>query len=117
MHELSIADAIVSVADRNARGRRVLAVEVAIGELRQVVPSALALGFQLCAEGTAVEGAELRVEQCRIRIVCRQCAEEGGAEPFPLRCDRCGSVDVDVVAGEELHVVALELEELQPVKI
>jgi len=49
--------------------------------------------------------------------VCRQCAEEGGAEPFPLRCDRCGSLDVDVVAGEELHVVALELEELEPVKI
>jgi hydrogenase nickel incorporation protein HypA/HybF len=114
MHELSIADAIVSIAARNARGRRVAVVEVAVGELRQVVPSALELAFELCATGTVVEGAELRLASVPIRLACRRCATESGADAFPLRCSRCGGVDVEVVAGEELQIEALELSRSRP---
>ena len=46
MHELSIAQAIVDVAARHAAGRRVERVQVRIGHLRQVVPSALAFSFR-----------------------------------------------------------------------
>ena len=111
MHELSIADAIVAVAARNARGRRVAVVEVSVGRLRQVVPSALEFAFELCAEGTPVEGAELRVEHVPVRLECGACAWAGGCDDFPLRCARCGRLDVEVVGGEELRVEALELEE------
>jgi hydrogenase nickel incorporation protein HypA/HybF len=111
MHELSIADAIVSIAARNAGGRRVAVVEVAVGELRQVVPGPLELAFELCAAGTAVEGAELRIASIPTRISCGQCALESRVEAFPLRCPLCGGLDVDVVAGQELQVEALELEE------
>lgn len=114
MHELSIADAIVSIAARNARGKRVALVEVEIGALRQVVPDALAFAFELCAKGTAVEGAELRIEDVPVQVACTQCDETSRAPDFPLRCARCGSLDVEVVAGEELSVEALELED-QPV--
>jgi Zn finger protein HypA/HybF involved in hydrogenase expression len=31
-------------------------------------------------------------------------------ESFPLQCGRCGRLDVELVAGEELLVDALELE-------
>jgi len=54
MHELAIAEAIVAIADRHARGRPVSRVEVAVGHLRQVVPSALEFAFGLVATGTAV---------------------------------------------------------------
>jgi hydrogenase nickel incorporation protein HypA/HybF len=111
MHELSIADAIVSIAARNAHGRRVALVEVAVGELRQVVPGALELAFEVCSAGTVVEGAELRLLGVPTRIVCGQCGLESRVDGFPLRCPACAGLDVDVVAGQELQVEALELEE------
>jgi hydrogenase nickel incorporation protein HypA/HybF len=111
MHELSIADAIVAVACEHAGGRRVALVEVRIGHLRQVVPGALELAFRLVAEGTVAEGAELVVEDVPARVACRACAAVGRVDGFPLVCPACGGLDVDVVAGEELHVEALELED------
>jgi hydrogenase nickel incorporation protein HypA/HybF len=109
MHELSMAQAVVAIAEEHAAGRRVELVEVKVGHLRQVVPSALELAFQLVAEGTVVEGAELAIEQVPVRVRCTDCAEESGAVGFPLGCSSCGGLDVEVVAGEELHVESLEL--------
>ena len=111
MHELSIAESVVRIAERNARGRRVLTVELRIGHLRQVVPDALEFAFALVAEGTLVEGAELRVDQVAAAGDCRTCGATTPLPEFPLSCRRCGGLDVDVTRGEELSVDSLELEE------
>src|SRR5688500_18266417 len=63
MHELSLASSIADIVHRHARGRRVTRVEVAVGHLRQAVPSALCFGFELVTLGTPLEGAELRVRE------------------------------------------------------
>ncbi len=111
MHELSIAESVVRVASRHARGRRVTRVAVKAGHLRQVVPSALEFAFELVAEGTAVEGAALEIEPVPAAGVCRDCGSESEQDGFPLRCERCGGLDLEVVRGEELLVDSLELEE------
>jgi hydrogenase nickel incorporation protein HypA/HybF len=111
MHELSIADAVAQVALRHANGRRVHRVEVKVGHLRQVVPSALEFAWQLVTDTTSLEGADLAIEEVPARGRCRGCWTETTMERFPLRCAVCGGLDVDIVAGEELLVDALELEE------
>ena len=111
MHELALAEAVVAVAEEHSRGRRVARVEVEAGALRQVVPDALAFAFELVAQGTSVEGAELVIEEVPPRVACRVCGAGTVVRAFPLACARCGALDVDVVAGDGLHVVALELEE------
>jgi hydrogenase nickel incorporation protein HypA/HybF len=113
MHELSIASAIVETAARHANGKRVALVEVKVGRLRQVVPRALEFAFELVAVGTPVEAAELRIEEVPVQVACRECGASDRADEFPLACARCGSLDVDVAAGEELYVEALELEEAE----
>ena len=111
MHELAIADSVVRIACAHAAGRKVARVELKVGHLRQVVPSALEFAFELVAQGTPLEGAKLELEQVPARIACRRCGREEELEDFPLACVACGEVDVDVVAGEELSVEALELED------
>jgi hydrogenase nickel incorporation protein HypA/HybF len=111
MHELSIAEAIVAIAERHAAGRRVRRIEVSVGHLRQVVPSALSFAFELVAQGTALEGAELVLDEVAARVCCRACGMESRLDGFPLACRACGGHDVEVVAGEELMVESLDLEE------
>jgi len=111
MHELSIAESIVAIADRHAGGRRVSKVEVKVGHLRQVVPSALEFAFELVAQGTAVEGAELDLEEVPAAGICRACGTEGTLTAFPFTCPGCGGMDLEVTHGEELLVDSLELEE------
>ena len=111
MHELSIARAIVAVAERHAGGRRVSRVELRIGHLRQVVPSALRYGFDLVTEGTALDGAELAIEEVPASGRCRSCGAENVMTAFPFACPECGSREIDLLAGEELLVEAVEVEE------
>jgi hydrogenase nickel incorporation protein HypA/HybF len=111
MHELAIAESVVRIACRHADGRPVARVELKVGHLRQVVASALEFSFELVAKGTPVEGAELVMEHIPAAGMCRRCGAESEFDAFPLACAACGSLDLEVLRGEELLVEALELEE------
>ena len=113
MHELAIAESVVEVAMRHARGRRVTKVELRVGHLRQVVPSALAFAFELTTRGTELEGAGLEIAAVPVAGVCRTCGAHTPLPELPLTCRQCGGFDVEVTEGEELSVDALELEEAE----
>jgi hydrogenase nickel incorporation protein HypA/HybF len=112
MHELSLADAVVRIACAHAGGRRIQSIELKVGHLRQVVPDALAFAFTLVADGTEAEGAELLMEEVPAAGVCRGCGTESEFAAFPLACEACGSLDVELIRGEELLVDALTMEEV-----
>ncbi len=111
MHELAIAESVVQIAGRHAGGRRVTKVYLKVGHLRQVVPSALAFSFELVAQGTPVEGAELEMEEVPVTGKCRECGAESQLTEFPLQCGACRGFDLQIIEGEELYVESLELEE------
>jgi len=109
VHELAIAQSVVAIADRHAHGRRVASVQLQVGHLRQVVPSALTFAFELVAEGTALEGADLQIEVVGAAGTCRTCGADTILPDFPLCCAQCGGCDIEVTRGEELLVESLEL--------
>jgi hydrogenase nickel incorporation protein HypA/HybF len=111
LHELAIAESVVEISSRHADGRQVTKVYLKVGHLRQVVPSALAFSFELVAQGTPVEGAELEIREVPATGQCRACATESRLESFPLQCGTCGGFDLELIAGEELYVESLEMEE------
>jgi hydrogenase nickel incorporation protein HypA/HybF len=111
MHEFSVAAAVVDTAVRHAAGRRVTAVSVRFGRLRQVVPDALDFAFGICARETLCEGAVLHQEAVPARLRCAPCAQEWDIEVPAFRCPTCGSADVSVVTGRELEVESIEVEE------
>jgi hydrogenase nickel incorporation protein HypA/HybF len=107
MHELSLATAVVEACAERAAGARVLRVRVEVGQLVAVLPQSLRFCFELCAQGTDVEGAELEILETPGRAVCNACAAAVAlTSPFG-RCD-CGGV-LRVVGGNELRVKNMEI--------
>ena len=112
MHELSLSSAIVNTAVKHAGGRRVTAVQMRIGGLRQVVPETLDFYFGLVARGTACEGARLEQELIPAQLGCCDCAAEWEIDLPMFRCPTCGGAEVEVVSGDEFEVESIDVEEV-----
>jgi len=74
MHELGITEEIIYFAERYATSEKVRRIVVEIGRETAVLPDAVRFCFDLCAEGTPVEGAELEIvelagDELRVRSV------------------------------------------------
>lgn len=61
MHELSITRNVVAIVSERAVGQRVTRVRLEIGRLSAVVPDSIRFCFEICAQGTPLEGAELEI--------------------------------------------------------
>ena len=118
MHELSIAQSLIDLAcDAAAResADRVSKVLVRIGALSGVVKEALLFSFNLAAEGTACEGAELAIESIGVTVFCPACHETTTLRDlFCWCCATCGTPTSKIVSGQELDVVAVEVETHAP---
>jgi hydrogenase nickel incorporation protein HypA/HybF len=110
MHELALSRSVLDTALAHAGGRRVLAVDLAIGALRQAAPDSLAFYFEIVSRGTACEGAQLRARHLPARLRCT-CGHEWELEDPAFRCPRCGGARVTVLSGDELLVESIEVEE------
>ena len=108
MHELAIAEAVIATIAEKVPGERVTRVVLEIGRLSSVVPDAVRFCFDLCAEGTVVQGAALEIVEVRGSATCHACGTELSLlRPFG-RCF-CGSADLTYVAGNELRVPEVEV--------
>jgi hydrogenase nickel incorporation protein HypA/HybF len=110
MHELSITASIVEACSERAAGARVRRVTVEIGRLTCVLPDALRFCFDICAQGTAAEGAELEIIEIAGRARCRACGDELELDDLVGCCPACGSAALSVIAGEELNIKEMEVE-------
>jgi len=123
MHEMSIAQSILDVVQQYAKSDhsrdtgvpRVKSVRLRIGEMAGVVPESLRFCFEIAGEGTVAQGAELLIDEIPIRCRCTSCNLEFLAERFLFLCPTCGAPEVEVLSGNELDVVELDLlEEADP---
>lgn len=108
MHELGITRSVVAICAERALGARVTRVTLQIGKLSAVMPDAVRFCFEICAKGTPIEGAELDIIETPGRARCRDCGGEVALTQLFGRCD-CGSVNLELVAGEELKITEMEV--------
>lgn len=112
MHELGITQTIVAIVAEHAGGNLVKRVTLEIGQLSAVEPDAIRFCFDVCCQGTVLEGATLEIIEIPGLGRCRHCgAAVPLTQPFGI-CDRCGSVKLDIVGGEELKIKEMEVDEV-----
>lgn len=110
MHELGIASNIVAIVAEAANGRSVRHVTVEIGKLSGVMAEAIAFCFDVVAEGTCVQGAELEIREIEGFARCLSCAAEFSIDCLLTPC-ACGSHRLAYLRGEELNVKSMEIME------
>jgi hydrogenase nickel incorporation protein HypA/HybF len=107
VHELALSQSILDVVLQGARAERlgsISQVVLEVGTAAGVTASGLRSCFELVAEGTPAEGAELVVELVPIRVRCRTCALEHELAGRPTTCPSCGAGAPEIVAGREVRV-------------
>ena len=106
----SILESVAKEAERR-RETRILKVGLRIGELAGVDCDALAFGWEAITKDTPWEGLVLEIEQIPRRQRCSGCGFEFTAPDFMTACPRCGDLMTVTIAGDELDIAYLEVEE------
>ncbi len=113
MHELAVAQALVEQVDEVIRKHGAVSaslIRVRIGPLAGVVPELLGSAFPLAAAGHRMERAVLDLVAAPIRVRCQTCGTETEAAMNRLVCGTCGDWHTQVISGDELLLVSVELE-------
>ncbi len=113
MHEYSIVQSLLDSCDENAKtndAKKVTKVVVKIGVMSGVEPDLLQTAFDTFKEETICHEAEFIINMQPILIKCHKCNEESTLEKNEYSCPKCQSVELDVIDGEEMYLMQLELE-------
>ena len=111
MHETAIVTGLIRIIETQAArhgSTRVSKVRVKVGRLRAVEPQQLSSCFEMFAEGTIAEGAELVIDVIGVRGRCRACQHEFDIPRFRFECPNCGGNDIEVTQGQELYIESFE---------
>jgi len=114
MHEMGIAMEIVKISrdsiPPHMTDARVERVNVRIGKLSAVVPQSLRFCFEMAVKDTPLDGAELAIEEVPVVAQCRDCHHSWTITGPAFFCEKCKSGKVDLLSGQELDIVSIELE-------
>ena len=112
MHELSLCRAVLKLVEPIARQHEapVTRVVLRVGALSGAEPALLLRAFPIAAAGSCAEGAELAIETGPIRVRCLDCGVESDASVNRLTCPKCGAVRTQVIGGDELDLLRVELQ-------
>jgi hydrogenase nickel incorporation protein HypA/HybF len=112
MHEVSVAQSIIDIAEANAHNQNASAIQkvkVRLGEFTTIVPEALEFAFEVARRGTMAEHAVLEIEFVRLVTRCALCGEvREPMQQISLHCSHCG-LPLEIVAGEELQLDYIEI--------
>jgi hydrogenase nickel incorporation protein HypA/HybF len=112
MHEQSIVESLLSLALKNAeqnQAKRIVGINVVVGELSGVVEDAVDFYFNFLARDTIAAGAKINYRRIPVSMRCRDCRKTFEPERLDLRCPDCGSQKMDIIGGRELYLESLEI--------
>ena len=112
MHEMSICQGLIDQVEHIASEQgasRVDSIVLSIGPLSGVEPDLLSRAFEIARLQTVAENAVLEINTGPVVVECRGCGVSGEAKVNRLLCPSCGSWQVDLLQGDELLLLRLEV--------
>jgi hydrogenase nickel incorporation protein HypA/HybF len=113
MHEMSLAEGVLRIAEQSAQAQgfsRVKAVWLEIGALAQVQPEAMRFCFDAVTRDSIAQGARLEIVSTPGTAWCMDCCQTVQVQALYDECPRCGGRQLQLTSGQEMRVTELEVE-------
>jgi len=113
MHEYSIVQSLIDSCEENAKSNnatKVTKVVVKIGVMSGVEPDLLQTAFDTFKEETICHNAQFIINIQKVKILCNECQTTSELEKNEYCCPKCKSTQLDILDGEEMYLMQLELE-------
>ena len=113
MHELSVTQSLLEIALRHgqaAGAQRVTDLYLVIGEWSSIVDDSVQFYWDIVAEGTPAEGAQLHFERIPARAACGDCGHEYSPGEASLLCPGCGSSRIRLLSGDQFQLESIAIE-------
>lgn len=114
MHELTVAVQIRNAVETELADDAALvasSVYVQVGSLTGIVPEALEFAWpHAVSDSASLTSATLVIDWVEAQVHCRRCAEVHTISTLlSLRCPGCRSPDVELIGGDELDIVSVDV--------
>jgi len=112
MHEMSIAQSIVDIVEKELAShgvQQLKTVNIAVGKLAAVVPEQLAFCFSMITLETSLAGATLNIREVPPGYMCSTCGVEFTFGGMAIVCPKCGDTHIDLTSGRELTIESIEV--------
>lgn len=113
MHEMSLCEGMMQILEDQAAEKgfsRVKTVWLEVGCFSGVEIQALRFSFDVVAQGTLAEAAQLEILELPGQAWCMACGQTVEVTQRFDACPRCGGYHMEVTGGAELRVKELEVE-------
>jgi len=113
MHELAICQALIAQVETIAHDNdasRIASITLGMGPLSGVEARLLNHAYPVASAGTIAEGAELIIQSTPVCVRCTSCGTESTAEPNRLLCGHCNDWRTELISGDELLLIRVELD-------
>lgn len=113
MHELSVTQSLLEIALRHgerASARRIVRLNLVIGELASIVDDSVQFYWDIVSQGTIAEGAELHFERVPATLRCLSCDHTFPLDGREYACPACGERKVVAAGGDEFRLESIEIE-------
>lgn len=108
MHEMAITQSVIEACSAEAGGERVIRVVLEIGCLCALLPDAVRFCYDVCAQGTPLEGSALEILTIPGRARCQDCGSDLELHDCLALCP-CGSANLACTGGDELRIKEMEM--------
>ena len=114
MHELSITQNLLEIALRHAEranARCITRLNLVVGELASIVDDSVQFYWDIVAQGTIAEGAQLYFERVPGALRCLSCNHTFSLDGLDYACPLCGAKQVAAAAGgDEFRLESIEVD-------
>lgn len=114
MHELSIAQSILSIAENAAPENPkavITSVGLQIGELSGIEIDSLKFALSIIRKDTILQEATLDIEIIKGEAECSTCKTTFAVPCYGICCPNCSSYSMKILKGKELRVLNIVVDE------